>query len=442
MTEMNVATLERGAGAASADHVVVVSADSHVGPRAKEDLRSYCPKEFLDDYDTWLEAWESRGRSEYDKRHDGNPDRVRRTAMNNVPGHYDMHEHLSDMNRDGVAADVIFHGSQNGEPQPFLDAVGTRFFRTGGGPEMEMARLDLQRVRVGLRMYNQWLADACSIEPERHVGLCHLPSWSLEDSVAEVRWAHAAGLRAVNFPAPRVGIRNFDDPEWEPFWNACEELGMTLSTHSGAGDPAQWEGPLNAVLPQLESSGYVITKGLHRLIFGGVFERHPRLKLVYTEASAQPSYWWNSTCAEFDAVWQKRKWQCGAMCPKPPSEYMREHVFLGASFLHREPLEPLRAIRGGYVNQVMWGSDYPHAEGTMLETGDGASTTRLSLSYIFAGTPEKQMRQMIGLNAAEVYGLDTAALAKVAARINAPTVDQIGLAPSPDAIPLYWTGED
>jgi predicted TIM-barrel fold metal-dependent hydrolase len=442
MTETLIRDSSTGAAALPTARVVVVSADAHVGPRADKELRDYCPPSLRDEYDAWLSEWHSDRRSSYDARHDGNPDRVRRVEMNDVPGHYDIHARLRDMNRDGVAGSVMFHGSQNGEPLPFLDSAGTRLFRTGGADELAMERLNLERVKAGLRIYNHWLADVCSIEPERHVGLCHLPIWSIEDSIAELRWAREAGLKAVNLPAPRAGVKNFDDPEWEPFWSTCEDLGMTLSTHAGAGDPKLLAGPLSAVLAPLESSGYNVTRGLPRLIFSGVFERHPNLKLVYTENAAQPSLYWPSASAEYDAVWQKRKWQCGAMCPKPPSEYMRGHVFLGASFLHRDPLEPRRAIRGGYVNQVMWGSDYPHAEGTLVETGDGKSTTRLALSYIFSGTPEGPMRRIAGQNAIDVYGFDGEALKAVADRISAPTVEDISTMPSEDTIPLYWSGED
>lgn len=423
--------------------VVVISSDSHIGPRAREEMRSYCPAALVGEYDEWLNSWEtSDRRSAYDARHDANTDRKRRLALNAVPGHYDIRARLRDMDADGVAGAVIFHGSQNNEPLPFLDAGGTRFFRTGGADELEMERFNLERVAVGLRMYNRWLADVCSVEPERHVGLCHLPSWDLDLALKEIVWAREAGLKGVNFPAPRSGIPPFDDPAWEPIWSVCEDLGMALSSHAGAGDPKQWEGRLSAVLPQLETSGFVLTKGLHRLIFGGVFERHPRLKIVYTEASAQPSLWWSNTCEEYDAVWRKRHWSIGDLCPRPPSEYMRDHVFLGASFLHRAPQEPWRAIRGGYDAQVMWGSDYPHAEGTMTKMDGVDSTTRMSLSYIFAGVPEQPTRQIAGLNAARVYGFDPVALATVAERIGSPTIDDLSLPPSEDQIPLYWSGED
>src|SRR5439155_19306644 len=89
---------------------------------------------------------------------------------------------------------------------------------------------DLELVTVGQRMYNKWLSEQCSVQPERHVGLANLPMWDVEAAIRELEWASSVGLRGVNFPAPKPGIKPYDHPDWEPFWAACEERGMTLAT--------------------------------------------------------------------------------------------------------------------------------------------------------------------------------------------------------------------
>jgi hypothetical protein len=78
----------------------------------------------------------------------------------------------------------------------------------------------------------------------------------------------------------------------------------------------------------------------------------------------------------------------------------------------------------------------------MMGSSEVGSTTRLALSYIFAGVQEEPMRKIAGLNAVAVYGFDGAALAKTATKIGAPTVDQLSVAPDPDAIPIYWSNDD
>src|ERR1700722_3916605 len=98
----------------------IVSADSHIGPRLVEDLRTYCPKELLDDFDAYAkETYETLARAPeggfFGSRQ--SPAFVAQLKENlKTAGHYDMATRLQDMNRDGVTAEVIFHGSQNDQP--------------------------------------------------------------------------------------------------------------------------------------------------------------------------------------------------------------------------------------------------------------------------------------------------------------------------------------
>jgi hypothetical protein len=111
-------------------------------------------------------------------------------------------------------------------------------------------------------------------------------------------------------------------------------------------------------------------------------------------------------------------------------------VFIGASFLSH--FEAVGAVRDGYAAQVMWGSDYPHMEGTFQypdggDFGHGESIGRLAMRFTFAGLGEEPITAMVGGNAVRVYGLDADKLAAVAARIGAPTVDE--LSQPIDAVP-------
>src|SRR4051812_48687574 len=162
-----VSTLhDTGATATATDRVVVVSADTHIGPLLQEQLRPYCPQKYLGQFDEFAgqakaamqmmlgtdTTPESRSGS------GGDLDAFRRNWQ--TAGHHDMHARLADLDRDGIAAEVIFFGSQNTEPMPFMS-----FF----GPE------DPELAPVGGHMYNKFLADVCAIQPERQVGLAHLP---------------------------------------------------------------------------------------------------------------------------------------------------------------------------------------------------------------------------------------------------------------------------
>src|SRR5690606_22310350 len=134
----------------------------------------------------------------------------------------------------------------------------------------------------------------------------------------------------------------------------------------------------------------------HLLIFAGVFERHPELKLVLTE---QPGEWWPYLCNELDSVHVANTRFGGPLrkqVPKAPSEYLHRNVYIGGSFLSRSEAEG--AVRDGYADRVLWGSDYPHMEGTW-QLGE-TSFTRLSLRFTFAGLPEHVVRAMLGGTAA------------------------------------------
>jgi predicted TIM-barrel fold metal-dependent hydrolase len=403
--------------------LVVVSGDSHVGPLL-EDLEPYCPSTWREEFDTFVADFRAAARRREDPLAALDlpearelAEQFRRCTM--TAGHHDVHARLRDMDRDGIAAEVIFHGSQNLEPLPLIqkDAGmdGAQFSHTE----------NRERSAVGLHIYNRWLADMCTLAPERLVGVVHLPLWDIEASVRELQWARQVGLTAANLSAPRVGILPYDDPEWEPFWSACETLDMVLATHAGSVDfgPVLTTGPHFMNLLEIESGGWPARRALHRLIFGGVFARHPRLRLVLTEQNGD---WWPATVREYDSSYATHRWQIRQQVPEPPSFYLHNNVFIGASFM--APFEAETAVREGYWRNIVWGRDYPHVEGTFQyqeDRPDDENLTRLSMRHAFSALDAEMVQAMVGTNGVRVYGLDAGALQNVADRIGAPTLQEL-----------------
>src|SRR5947207_13504983 len=215
--------------------LIIVSSDTHIGPKLVEQLRPYCPSAYLDDFDAFAEQTAAM-RSMFRQLADGDSPLSRNAR---TEGHHDVHARLRDLDADGVAGEVIFHGSQNGEPIPF-QAQGSFLGAESGD--------DLEHLGVGYHVYNQWLADFVSVEPERHVGLAHLPMWDIDAAIKEAEWAKNHGIRGINFPvesAPTTELRRsrfggvyyYNDPVWDPFWAAVQDLDMPLVSHGGAGDP-------------------------------------------------------------------------------------------------------------------------------------------------------------------------------------------------------------
>jgi predicted TIM-barrel fold metal-dependent hydrolase len=387
--------------------LAIVSADCHIGPRLIEDLRPFCPPALLSDFDAYVnDGGRSRGRYvEHELRDD---DALSPWRNQWVPGHHDPVARRYDLDREGVAAEVIFHGSQNDQPIPFQSSM------LGAPADPDLAA-------AGLRIYNTWLAETCAAAPHRHVGLAHLPMWDIEAAVDELRWAADAGLRGVNFPAPRPWLRPYNDRAWEPLWSAAEQLSLPLTTHSGAGDPAMFQGAEFVALMSIESGGWFSRRAAHLLIFAGVFERHPDLTLVLTE---QPGEWWPYLENELDSAHLAATRDGGPLArqvPRPPSEYLHRNVFVGASFISRA--EAQGAVRDGYVDRIMWGADYPHMEST-FQAGP-TSYSRLSLRFALAGLPARDVRSIVGGTAATVYSLDIEQLAATARAIGAPTFAEI-----------------
>ena len=396
--------------------LILVTSDSHVGPRVVEDLRQYCDSKHLSAFDEW-----AAGLGDGLTQHYANwPQKMQEAIRWNLQsdGHFDIHARLRDMNADGIAGEVIFHGSQNTQPVPFDQY---NMFGTGAqSPD------DAELAAVGRHIYNRWLADFCSVEPERHVGLAQVPMWDIEASIKEVEWAAEAGLGGVNFPKPdSTGIAPLNDPAFEDFYAACAASDMPLTSHTSASFP----GNRYADVPGMAfiEGAWWCERTIRILTFSGVFERHPNLRLVITET---PGDWFGAYVTDSDSIlgfggdtWMRE--HDGWDLPRTPSSYIASNVWIGASFHSRSEAES--AIADGHAHRMMWGTDYPHMEGTWCYPEEGApQMTHAALWSTYAGLPISDVRDMVGLNAIACYRrLDLDALRDVATRISAPRPSEI-----------------
>jgi hypothetical protein len=182
--------------------LTVVSCDSHVGPKLKDQLREYCPSKYLEEFDAFVGREERRATPMLGARaQHPNIDRA---------GHYDPAARLDDMDADGVAAELMWHFSQNGENLPWIGiGLGT------------VLKHQFELAAVAYDIYNRWLADFCATDPERLLGLVYIPTWDIDASIKTLEWARTRNLRCVNFPAPsRPGVKEYNHLDWDPFWSA------------------------------------------------------------------------------------------------------------------------------------------------------------------------------------------------------------------------------
>lgn len=439
-------------GQAGDTRYVVVSCDSHVGPSVRQQLRDYCDPEHLDDFDRFVEEMEGHGllswrSSEAAKPGEGeswelgrrldkadaerfatvagirNADQVDLRFMQRsfdasfCPGLEDSGARVADMDRAGVAAAVIYHGGLNGQSIPF-STTGLIAWGDSRYNHLEPA---------GVHIYNRWLADFVAEAPDRHIGIAHIPISDPEACVREVEWAAGAGLKGINLPAPRGDFPMLNEPVWEPLWAVCAETGMSLNTHGGGGEHFPYKGDGAQSMYMMETA-WRTRRGVWVMILGGVFERHPGLKLVMTE---QWLDWAVQVVADMDGLYtgpggaHLRK-----TLPRPPSEYFAENCYVGASFLAN--WEAKLGLEHGLAANTMWGDDYPHAEGTWPHTREAMRCT-------FSDIAPAATQQYLADTAIEVYGLDRDRLAAVADRIG-PTVDELAVPyqpPEDEAVGLY-----
>jgi predicted TIM-barrel fold metal-dependent hydrolase len=375
------------------EKVVIVSCDTHIGPRLREDLRQYCPKEFLEDYDAFVTAWEET--SAY-----------RDDAPLGTTGHYDVYRRLADLDQDGVAGEVIFHGSQNAHPIPFIMSDPS----AGAATMTRHYEVDYEHAAVGRHMYNQWLADFVSLHPGRHAGIAVITVHDLDETVRQVTWAKEHDLRGVLLPAGVGTLPFYNHPRYEPLWSVCADLNMPLHTHVGSAVPDYGDLPGANALFAMEST-FFSHRPFWFLIWGGVFESHPDLTMVFAE---QGSDWVPDTLQMMDNMYGYMFRHEQKRLKSRPSEYWQRQCFVQAMFFRASEAK-LRHKIG--IENMLWGSDYPHYEGSW-------PNSRKVIHEALHGAPEPEIRAILGENAARLYGFDLAMLDQVAANVG-PTLDEI-----------------
>ncbi|MGO8863573.1 MAG: amidohydrolase family protein [Acidimicrobiales bacterium] len=394
------------------ERLLVVSSDGHVGPPA-ESYREYVDPRHLGAFDEWLlhyvPQWLATEEkdpeipvtwSEEFKKHWLEQDEVRW----GIVGKWDARRRLEALDTDGVAVDLLFPDDQSGNSPPFI-GLARDFDRPWDSEYPTELKL------AGARAYNRWLAEFCSEAPERLLGISLIGALGdVDAAIEEVRWAKENGINGGALLP--VFYYNTSEPFWndrryDPLWEACSDLGVPLHTHVGPGSPNYGQGPEAPLLYAYEST-YWPHRPLWFLILSGVLERHPELRLIFTEQP--PVTWVIEALAMMDGHVQNPTFASAAheVLTQKPSDYFHRQVWIGATLLSRPELELRHAIG---VKKLMWGSDFPHLESHWPHA-------RERLRDLMKGLPEEEVLAMIGGNAVDAYNLDVDSLR--------PVVESIG----------------
>jgi predicted TIM-barrel fold metal-dependent hydrolase len=392
------------------DRYLVISSDGHAGPHAAE-YRDYVDPKFRDAFDFALpiqiQMTEQAAKSFLVE--DVNRE-WRKGREHELAGAWNAETRDKVLDADGVAAEVLFpDGVTEMNAPPF-----------GAGFTMSTDNVNADLQWAGCMAHNRWMAEFVATAPERRIGLACIPVlWDVGRAVEGIRWAHENGLRGVILPPRWGGYDGYHHRKYDPVWEICQDLRMPVHFHSGPAPIEEYFGPIPApaghVIPPGAMGAYItevamwLVRPLTFMLWGGVFERFPRLKAALTEGTAiwVPEYLELLEQRYSVTHYAQKLGDYRSHLSMSPADYFRRNVRVGASCMPRREAE-LRHRIG--IDTIMWGTDYPHPEGSWPHT-------REQLHGTFHDLPEDEIARMLGGNAAEFYGVDVEKLAPLVARI-------------------------
>jgi predicted TIM-barrel fold metal-dependent hydrolase len=246
-------------------------------------------------------------------------------------------------------------------------------------------------------VYNDWIHERLGDDCARVRYAALILAWSAETAIAEThRVAHWPGVAALMLPL--VGTPSWNASEWEPLWGAIAETGLPVVMHQGTGHSMIFYRGWGSPTANLFATQSMAPRTAALLSCSGVLERYPDLHVVLVEVNAGWMAWTMSTLDEYFVAHHASSRK--PHLPELPSHYLRRQVH--ATFQADPVAVASRALSG--VDCLMWGNDYPHAEGTFPNSG-------AVLAELLAGVDQRDASQITGGNALRVFGFDSAILA-------------------------------
>src|SRR5215813_7773140 len=292
------------------------------------------------------------------------------------PGGFDPHARIVDMDADGIDAAFLY---------PSLGLF------TGAVEDPGLAA-------AMCRAYNRWLADYCTPYPERLFGVAMLPMQSVDLAIDEMRFAREKlGMRGGFLrPNPYHGMKMINDPMYEPFWKIAEDLDFSIGFHEGSTTAMPTVG-----VDRFEddrAARHMISHTMEMMlvalsvIWGGVVDRHPRLRVAFLESGGGwIAPWLDRMDRHFDDLGFNES------APKTrPSELFQRNCWI--SF---EPVESSIAVLADYIgpHKIMCAIPYPHP------VASTPAAPKMMLDRLEGVSPETRRQVMAG-GAMGFYGLN------------------------------------
>jgi predicted TIM-barrel fold metal-dependent hydrolase len=283
----------------------------------------------------------------------------------NAPGARDISARIADLDQEGIWCEVVYPsvGLWNGLIK------------------------DPHLYREGVRAMNDWLKSAVMDVTDRVIPAAEVSVLSVDDAVGETERVADMGFKLISLPTSLDDdARNWNDDCWEPLWEAAERAGLVIGFHIGSEAKAPTEmrgptfrGPGGAVANYVETT-FGGQRAAVMMVSSGALDRHPGLRILISEGGAT---WVPFIADRMDEGYRQHGMFVRPVLSRPPSEILYDQVY--ASFQH-DKSAVLAYSAMGYKN-IMWGSDYPHMEGTYGHTQE-------TLHQLFDGVEADAMFRM------------------------------------------------
>ena len=292
------------------------------------------------------------------------------------PGGVDPDARIKDMYQDGIDVSIIY-------PNQGLVLYSV--------PDTEL-------LNAVFSIYNDSIAEHCSAHPKQLKGIAMINLDEAQWAVKEMERCHKLGLVGAVIPVFPLPTKGYGLPEYERFWEAAEDLGLPLSLHIATNRAGSVDElvDLETMPPDImPNADFWVRRSLAAMIFSGVFERHPKLTVGSVEHDAGwVPYFQHALDYQYTQRIQLKHWHRYKE-NMLPSDYFRRNVFVG---FQDDPL----GIRDRHiigVDNLQWGSDYPHHESTFPRS-------RQILEEILSDCTEDEKAKITGGNAARIYNLN------------------------------------
>lgn len=300
------------------------------------------------------------------------------------PASFDTDARLKEMDADGIWAQVIY---------PSVTLKGARIYS-------EERELQLACVNA----YNEWLADFCKPSGGRLIGQAIMPTTGIDDAVEALEAAIKSDHRGAiisSFPNGSLDPMDEDDR----FFAIAQEADFPIVIHIGSFLPpapkppksnpgALWTGLRFVGKAAWTKAGGQTLGVVCDVLFSGIFEKFPRLKMVLVEANIG---WIPTLLEQADDMFRRYRWYTGAhehMSVMPSEVFCRN--FWATFMLDSVGVEQRHRMN---LDHIMWSTDYPHS-------GCDWPDSRIVLERVFRGVPKDEVKKMLHTNCKELYGLD------------------------------------